>query len=134
MDGKEKSIIQKLDYSLVLPSEGLKLTIGTRCYDAIMAGRKKYEVRLGYLGMEEYQAGNQIELVAPRASCSVLLESVEKYSDMRKLVKELPWRKIVPHAESLEEAHDFLTNQHPPYKGMPDILVFELEPIKVQIG
>ncbi len=121
MDG----VIKLLDRS--------RLTIGTKCYHAIMAGHKSLEVRVGYESIQVYQTGDQIELVTPRSSGLVLVKSIRIYPNLREVVSRESWQRIVTHAESLEEAYHALVHQHSPFEGMPDIHVLELEPIQVQI-
>ncbi len=110
-----------------------RLRIGTKCYHEIMSGHKSLEVRVGYDCIKIYQAGHQIELMTPRSSGLVLVKSVWVYPNLREVVSDLPWQQIVPHAESMEEAYDVLVHQYPPFVGMPDVHVLELEPIQVQI-
>ncbi len=128
----EERVIKPLNRSFVLPNNGRTLKIGTRCYHAIMAGHKSLEVRVGYDCIKLYQEGDRIELLTPRSSGLVLVKSVRIYLNLREVIIREPWQKIVPHVESLEEAYHALVHQHLPFEGMPDIHVFELEPIQVQ--
>ncbi len=133
-NGNGSSVIKLIDNSLLLLGDGSKLNIGTKDLEAIKSGRQSLVVRFGYPFYMVHKKGTRIELVASRSSIFAWVEDIRVYSNLWEVVKNESWQRIVPELDCMEDAYAALMHQNPPFKGMPDIHVFELEPIKVQIG
>lgn len=99
-------------------------------YNAIMAGQKPLEVRVGYDSIKRYQAGELLKLETSQVSSVVRIKSVRVYESFSDMLATEPWQHIVPDATSEVAALRRLREIYPPHKERLGVYVFEIELIK----
>jgi ASC-1-like (ASCH) protein/ribosomal protein S18 acetylase RimI-like enzyme len=99
-------------------------------YNAIMAGQKPLEVRVGYDSIKRYKAGELLKLETSQVSSVVKIKSVRVYESFWDMLATEPWKHIVPDAPSEAIALRRLREIYPPNKERLGVYVFELELIK----
>jgi len=99
-------------------------------YEAIMAGRKTLEVRVGYDGIRRYKAGELLKLETSQVSSVVKIKSVRVYESFAEMLEFEEWQNIVPDARSEAAALRLLREIYPPNKEQLGVYVFEIELIK----
>jgi ASC-1-like (ASCH) protein len=85
-------------------------------YDAIMAGQKTLEVRVGYDTIKRYQAGELIRLETSQASGTVQIKAVRTYASFEDMLAAEGWQKIAPDAGDTDTALRFIREIYPPEK------------------
>lgn len=100
-------------------------------YDAIMAGRKTLEVRVGYDNIRRYQAGEIVRLETSQASATVKIKSVRIYASFEDMLATEGWQKIAPDAVDAADALHRIQGIYPPEKEALGVYVFEIEPVSV---
>jgi ASC-1-like (ASCH) protein len=98
-------------------------------YDAIMAGQKTLEVRVGYDNIKRYQAGELIRLETSQASGTVKIKAVRTYASFEDMLAAEGWQKIAPDAGDTDTALRFIREIYPPEKEALGVYVFEVEPV-----
>jgi len=93
-----------------------KLRIKRPYYDAIMAGRKTLEVRVGYDNIKKLAAGELLQLETGRTSGVVRIKAIRIYRDFADMLANEEWREIVPQVNSEEEALVLLRDIYPAHK------------------
>ena len=97
-------------------------------YDAIMAGQKTLEVRVGYDNIKRYQAGEIIRLETSQASGTVKIKAVRTYASFEDMLAAEGWQKIAPDAADTATALRVIKEIYPPEKEALGVYVFEVEP------
>src|SRR5579875_2231268 len=98
-------------------------------YDAIMAGQKTLEVRVGYDTIKRYQAGELIRLETSQASGTVQIKAVRTYASFEHMLAAEGWQKIAPDAGDTATALHVIKEIYPPEKEALGVYVFEVEPV-----
>lgn len=98
-------------------------------YDAIMAGQKTLEVRVGYDNIKRYQAGEIIRLETSEAWGTVKIKTVRTYASFEDMLEALGWQKIAPDAGDTATALRTIREIYPPEKEALGVYVFEVEPV-----
>src|SRR5579883_224467 len=98
-------------------------------YDAIMAGQKTLEVRVGYDNIKRYQAGELIRLETSQASGTVKIKAVRTYASFEDMLAAEGWQKIAPDAGDTDTALRLIREIYPPEKEALGVYVFEVEPV-----
>ncbi|HEU5377866.1 MAG TPA: ASCH domain-containing protein [Ktedonobacteraceae bacterium] len=98
-------------------------------YDAIMAGQKTLEVRVGYDNIKRYQAGEIIRLETSEAWGTVKIKTVRTYTSFEDMLEALGWQKIAPDAGDTATALRTIREIYPPEKEALGVYVFEVEPV-----
>lgn len=98
-------------------------------YDAIMAGQKTLEVRVGYDNIKRYQAGEIIRLETSEAWGTVKIKTVRIYASFEDMLEDLGWQKIAPDAGDTATALRTIREIYPSEKEALGVYVFEVEPV-----
>ena len=98
-------------------------------YDAIMAGRKTLEVRVGYKNIKRYQAGEIIRLETSETSGTVQIKAVRTYASFEDMLAAEGWQKIAPDAGDTTTALRLIKEIYPPEKEALGVYVFEVAPV-----
>lgn len=121
------SVVQQ--WGLNLDNEGdivHKMRIKRPYYDAIMAGKKTLEVRVGYDNIRKFKAGELIQLETGHTTGVVRIKDVRVYRDFRDMLSCEPWEKIAPQVHNLEEALELLRGIYGPSKEALGVYVLEI--------
>lgn len=124
------SVVQQ--WGLNMNKEGVTvrtMRIKRPYYNAIMAGQKTLEVRVGYDSIKRYRAGELINLETSQVSGVVTIKAVRVYRSFYDMLATEPWARIVPDAPSEEAARLRLKEIYPPHKEKLGVYVFEIEPV-----
>lgn len=100
-------------------------------YDAIMAGQKTLEVRVGYDTIKRYQAGEILKLETSEASGNIKIKAVRTYTSFEDMLAAEGWQKIAPDAGDTETALRIIREIYPAEKEALGVYVFEVEPVSV---
>ena len=125
------SVVQQ--WGLNLNKEGAAvrtMRIKRPYYNAIMAGQKPLEVRVGYDSIRRYKAGELLKLETSQVSSVVKIKSIRVYQSFIDMLATESWQHIVPDASSEGIALRRLREIYPPNKEQLGIYVFEIELIK----
>ena len=98
-------------------------------YDAVMAGQKTLEVRVGYENIKRHQAGDIVLLETSQASGNVKLKAVRTYASFEDMLAVEGWQKIAPDAADAATALHTIREIYPPEKEALGVYVFEVEPV-----
>lgn len=98
-------------------------------YDAIMAGQKTLEVRVGYDNIKRYQAGEVLKLETSEASGNIKIKAVRTYASFEDMLSNEGWQKIAPDAGDMETALRTIREIYPPEKEALGVYVFEVVPV-----
>lgn len=98
-------------------------------YDAIMAGRKTLEVRVGYDNIRRYQAEEILRLETSEASGNVKIKAVRTYPSFEDMLATEGWQKIAPDAGDAATALRTIREIYPVEKEALGVYVFEVEPV-----
>lgn len=98
-------------------------------YNAIMAGQKTLEVRVGYDSIKRYRAEELINLETSQVSGVVKIKAVRVYRSFDDTLAAEPWERIVPDAADEATALRRLKEIYPPNKEKLGVYVFEIEPV-----
>jgi ASC-1-like (ASCH) protein len=98
-------------------------------YDAIMAGQKTLEVRVGYDNIKRYQAGEVIRLETSGASATIRIKAIRTYASFEAMLAVEGWQKIAPDAGDASTALRLIREIYPPEKEALGVYVFEVEPV-----
>ncbi len=104
-----------------------KLRIKRPYYDAIMAGRKTLEVRVGYDNIKKLAAGELLQLETGRTSGVVRIKAIRIYRDFADMLANEEWREIVPQVNSEQEALALLRDIYPAHKEKLGVHVLNIE-------
>lgn len=104
-----------------------KMRIKRPYYDAIMSGKKTFEVRVGYNSIKRLNSGELLQLETGHTSGVVRIKSIRIYRNFADMLATEPWQQIVPQAESEKEALRLLRKIYPPHKEKLGIYVIEIE-------
>lgn len=103
-----------------------KMWIKRPYYDAIMAGRKTLEVRVGYNSIRRLEIGELLQLETSQQSGVVQIKSIRVYDNFSDMIAAEPWRDIIPQANSEAHAVEFLRRIYPADKERLGVYVIEL--------
>lgn len=98
-------------------------------YDAIMAGEKTLEVRVGYDNIRKFKAGELIQLETGHTTGVVRIKSVRVYRDFSDMLSSEPWEKIAPQVHSQREALELLRGIYNQSKESLGVYVLEIEEV-----
>lgn len=124
------SVVQQ--WGLNIKKEGTNvrtLRIKRPYYDAIMAGTKTLEVRVGYTSIRRMRAGELLQLSAGHVSGVVCVKAVREYRSFEDLLAIEPWEKIVPQVSSAQDALQLLRGIYGPDKEALGVFAFEVEKV-----
>lgn len=96
--------------------------------EAIKAGEKTLEVRVGYDHIKTIEQGEQIRFAARDISVVVEIEKVQQYKDFEELLEEHPFSSIAPRP-SKEEVLALLREIYPPHKERLGVYAFSIKPV-----
>jgi ASC-1-like (ASCH) protein len=123
------SVVQQ--WGLNIRKEGSTIVRNMRIkrpyYDAIMAGRKTVEVRVGYDSIRRIKANELIQLSAGNVSGVVRVTAVRRYDHFRDLLNTEGFKTIVPQVKSEEEALRLLQEIYPAEKEALGVYAFQIE-------
>lgn len=103
-----------------------KMRIKRPYFDAIMAGTKTVEVRVGYESIKRLKAGELLQLETSQKTGVVRITAVREYRNFADMLETEDWRQIVPQVNTKDDALRLLTDIYPPDKENLGIFVFEL--------
>lgn len=106
-----------------------KMRIKRPYFNAVMAGSKTLEVRVGYDGIKRYRVGDRISLETSRVSGVVRIKDIREYDSLRNAITHEDWQHIIPDARSESDALERLREIYPPHKESLGIFVFEIIPV-----
>jgi len=116
-------------WGLILEEEVMKtMRVKRQYFDAIMAGTKSLEVRVGYANIRKIQKGDNIRLECSRMSGIVNVADVRVYKTFVAMLQQENARHIVP--EDPESALSVFKRIYPLNKEKLGVYVFELKVIK----
>ena len=98
-------------------------------YDAIMAGQKTLEVRVGYDTIKRHQAGDIVRLETSEAAGNVQIKAVRTYASFEDMLEAEGWQKIAPDVADTAEALRAIREIYPPEKEALGVYIFEVEPV-----
>jgi ASC-1-like (ASCH) protein/ribosomal protein S18 acetylase RimI-like enzyme len=104
-----------------------KLRIKRPYYDAIMAGKKTLEVRVGYDNIKRLTAGELLLLETGHTSGVVRVKAIRIYRNFADMLSTESWREIVPQVNSESDALQLLQGIYTPDKEKLGIHVLEIE-------
>jgi len=96
---------------------------------SIKNGSKKIETRAGTSRYRKIKRGDTLEIVCGRERIVKKVKSAAHFKTLEALFKEYPWRKIMPHLKTREEAY----SEYYGYSGYREklkkfgVAAFELE-------
>lgn len=99
-------------------------------YNAILAGQKPLEVRVGYDSIKRYKAGDLLKLETSQVSSVVRVKAIRVYGSFSDMLTVEPWQHIVPDAPDEAAAFKRLREIYPPEKERLGVYVFEIELLK----
>ena len=103
-----------------------KMRIKRPYFDAIMAGTKTLEVRVGYDSIKRLKAGELLQLETSQKSDVVRIKAVRVYRDFADMLAAEDWKQIVPQVNTREDALQLLREIYPPAKEQLGIYVLEI--------
>ena len=103
-----------------------KMRIKRPYFDAIMAGKKTLEVRVGYDSIKRLEAGELLQLETSHTSGVVRIKAVRVYRDFADMLSTESWKQIVPQVSSESEALRLLKGIYGPDKEELGIYVLEV--------
>lgn len=116
-------------WGLVLEDKVMKtMRVKQKYFDAIMAGTKPLEVRVGYDSIKRIRKGDTIRLEHSRNSGIVRVADIRVYGSFAEALKHENPGHIVPDNPS--RALEILQSIYPPKKEKLGIYVFELAVVK----
>ena len=98
-------------------------------YDAIMAGTKTLEIRVGYDNIRRYQAGETLQLETSEASATIQIKAIRTYASFEVMLAVEGWQKVAPDAGNTATALRLIREIYPPEKESLGVYVFEVEPV-----
>jgi len=125
------SVVQQ--WGLNMNKEGITvrtMRIKRPYYNAIMAGQKPLEVRVGYDSIKRYKAGELLKLETSHLSSVVKIKSVRVYESFADMLATEPWQHIVPDAPNEAAALRRLREIYPRNKEELGVYVFEIDLMK----
>lgn len=96
-------------------------------YDAIMAGEKTLEVRVGYTNIRRCKPGELLLLETSQVSSVVKIKAVRTYESLEAMLAAEKWQQIMPDAANNAAALSKLRDIYPPTKEAFGVYVFEIE-------
>lgn len=116
-------------WGLVMEEKVMKtMRVKQQYFNAIMAGTKPLEVRVGYGSIQKIQKGDHIHLECGRLSGTVLVADVRVYKSFADMLQHEKAGHIVP--DNPAHALDALKHIYPPEKEKLGVYVFELKVVK----
>jgi ASC-1-like (ASCH) protein/ribosomal protein S18 acetylase RimI-like enzyme len=128
------SVVQQWGLNIHKNKEGMAvrtMRIKRPYFNAIMAGEKTLEVRVGYNSIKRYKAGDLLQLETSQVSGTVLIKAVRLYETFDDMIAAESWQQIVPDASTKATALRRLKEIYPPNKEALGVYVFEIEPAKL---
>nr|BBH92194.1 hypothetical protein KTA_03930 [Thermogemmatispora argillosa] len=98
-------------------------------YDAIIAGRKTLEVRVGYDHIKRYQVGETIRLETSGDAAIIRIKAIRRYKNFEDMLAAEDWQKIDPDSSDVNTALHCIREIYPPEKEALGVYVFEVEPV-----
>ncbi len=127
-----KSGVVTQQWGLVLEGDTMKtMRVKRQYFDAIMAGTKPLEVRIGYNSIKKIAAGDQIRLECARLAGIVQVVAVRVYDTFAEMLAKEEAGHIVP--ENPQGALKVLQSIYPPDKEAFGVYVLQLKVIKKSI-
>lgn len=118
-------------WGLVMENEEMRIMRVKRQYfNAIMAGTKPLEVRVGYGNIKKIQKGEQIRLECGRHSGIVEVADVRVYKTFAEMLKHELAGHIVPDNPAPASALNVLQSIYPKDKEALGVYVFQLKVVK----
>ncbi len=123
-----QSVVQQWGHTLIQGGDYVRtMRIKRPYYNAIMAGQKTLEVRVGYDSIKSYREGDLVRLETSQVSSVVRIKAIRVYQNFSEMLEVEPWHQIVPDVTSKIAALDKLKEIYPPYKEAMGVYVFEIE-------
>lgn len=124
------SVVQQWGHNLKKEGTNVRmLRIKRPYYDAIMAGTKTLEVRVGYSTIRRLRAGELLQLAAGRVSGVVRIKAIREYHTFEDLLATESWESIVPQVKSKQEALELLRQIYDSEKEALGVFVLEVEKV-----
>ncbi len=116
-------------WGLVMEEKVMKtMRVKRQYFDAILAGTKPLEVRVGYSNIKKIQKGDKVRLECSRHTGIVEVEDVRVYSSFRDMLTDEPTGHIVP--DDPVNALSILERIYPKNKEDLGVYVFQFKVIK----
>lgn len=122
------SVVQQWGFNLIKEGPNVrKMRIKRPYFEAIMAGRKTLEVRVGYDNIRRFVPNDLVQLETGLTSGVVRIKAIRIYRSLDEMLSSEPWQEIVPQVHNRQEALTLLQGIYPPDKERLGIHVLELE-------
>lgn len=120
-------------WGLTLEEKVMKtMRVKRQYFNAIMAGTKPLEVRVGYANIQKIEKGNNVRLDCGRLSGIVQVADVRVYKNFTEMLQQENPGHMVP--DNPASALSVLQQIYPPEKEQLGVYVFELKVVKGIIG
>ena len=127
-DAYKRGVVTQ-QWGLVLEEKVMKtMRVKQQYFNAIMAGTKPLEVRVGYASIQKIQKGDNILLECGHHSGIVKVAEIRKYKDFSEMLKNEKAAHIVP--SDPDGALHILKGIYPPEKEQLGVYVFQFEIVK----